>query len=183
MKRFRFPKPYADTVARLRVPGGFALAVLFVWLSSPAPLSLALGLPLAALGLGLRAWAAGHIAKDRRLTTSGPYAHVRNPLYLGSLIAAAGLAAAARSPLVAVLFAAYFVLLYLPAIQLEEQHLRELFPEYEAYAAEVPALIPRLRRPASGGGFSWKLYRHNREYQALLGFLAAALLLVWKAWR
>lgn len=183
MNRFRFPKPYADTVARLRVPGGFALAVLFIWLSAPSPLSLALGLPLSALGLWLRAWAAGHIAKDRRLTTSGPYALVRNPLYLGSLIAAAGLAAAARSPLVAVLFAVYFVLLYLPAIQLEEQHLRELFPEYEGYAAEVPALIPRLRRKPDGGRFSWRLYRYNREYQALLGFLAAALVLLWKTWR
>lgn len=182
-KWLRFPKPYADAAARLRVPGGFALLVCFVWLSSPTPFWLALGLPASALGLGLRAWAAGHIAKDRQLTTSGPYAWVRNPLYLGSLIAAAGLAAAARSPLLALLFGVYFLFLYLPAIQLEEQHLRELFPEYDSYAARVPALIPRPRRSSGGTRFSWKLYRYNREHQALVGFLVAALLLVWKAWR
>lgn len=183
MNRLRFPKRYADAAARLRVPGGFVLAAGFVGLSAPTAGSLAWGLPVAALGLLLRAWAAGHITKDRRLTTTGPYAWVRNPLYLGSLVSAVGFAIAARSPLLAILFAGYFLLLYLPAIQLEEQHLRDLFPEYTAYAAQVPALIPRLRRPAGGEGFRWGLYRYNREYQALLGFLAAALLLAWKAFR
>lgn len=184
MNLLRFPKPYADAAARLRAPAGFVLVALFAWLAAPTPASLAWGLPLAALGLALRAWAAGHITKDRRLTATGPYAYVRNPLYLGSLTAAAGFALASRSWLLAVLFAAFFVLLYLPAIQLEQQHLRELFPDYDAYAARVPALLPRLR-PAEGPAarFCWRLYRYNREYQALLGYLAAAALLCWKAWR
>lgn len=183
MNLLRFPKPYADAAARLRAPAGFVLVAAFVWLAAPTPASLAWGLPLAALGLGLRAWAAGHITKDRRLTTTGPYAFVRNPLYLGSLTAAAGFALASRCWLLAALFAAFFLLLYLPAIQLEQQHLRELFPEYEAYAARVPALLPRLRRGGRDARFSWRLYRYNREYQALLGYLAAAALLFWKAWR
>lgn len=178
-----FPKAYADRVARLRVPGGFALAAAFLWLSNPTPASLAWGLPLALAGLCLRAWAAGHIAKDQRLTTSGPYAYVRNPLYLGTLSAAAGLALASRSWSLGLVFAAVFLLVYLPAIELEQQHLRDLFPEYDGYAAAVPMLWPRLRRAPRGRRFSWQLYLHNREYQALGGFLIATLWLLWKTWR
>jgi steroid 5-alpha reductase family enzyme len=119
-----------------------------------------------------------------RLATGGPYAHVRNPLYVGTALVAAGLAIAAREWGLAALFAAVFALIYLPAIELEEQHLRELFPEYADYARRVPVLVPRLL-PASGGtgSFAWRLYWKNEEYQALAGFLAGAALLAWKAWR
>jgi protein-S-isoprenylcysteine O-methyltransferase Ste14 len=183
MRRHWFPKPYADFVARLRVPGGFLLLAAFLWLSDPLPVSLLCGLPLAILGICLRGWAAGHLAKNERLATSGPYARVRNPLYLGTLLVAAGLAIAARSLPLAVLFAAVFLLIYLPVIELEEQHLRKLFPSYAAYAAETPMLWPRFRRAAGGTGFGWRLYFLNREYQGLAGFLTAAAVLVWKAWR
>ena len=106
-------------------------------------MSLAVGLPVSACGLALRAWAAGHLAKDQRLATSGPYAFTRNPLYLGTLITALGLAAAARSIGLALLFTALFVLVYLPAIELEEQHLAEILAGYAEFAARVPLLIPR----------------------------------------
>src|ERR1051325_421336 len=115
-----FPKPYADAVARLRVPAGFLLVVLFAWFSQPSFESLAYGVPLSLLGLGLRAWAAGCLYKDRDLATSGPYAHLRNPLYVGTLTVAAGLVIAARSIPLGILFAAVFAFVYLPAIQLEE---------------------------------------------------------------
>ena len=184
MRRPWFSKPYADFVARFRVPVGFLLAAAFAWFAAPTPRSLAAGLPLAALGLALRAWAAGHLAKDQRLATGGPYGHLRNPLYAGTLTVAAGLAlAAARWPLAA-LFAAVFALVYLPAIELEEQHLRELFPkEYDDYAARVPRLCPRFTAAdgAPGARFSPRLYSKNREYQALAGFLAGAAYLMWRA--
>jgi protein-S-isoprenylcysteine O-methyltransferase Ste14 len=178
-----FLNSYAQAVARLRVPFGFALAVAFAWFSAPDPRSLAWGAPLAAMGLGLRAWAAGHLAKNQRLATGGPYACVRNPLYLGTALAAAGFAIAARQALLVAAFAAVFALVYLPAIQLEEQYLRELFPEYPAYAQRVRMLWPRVPPRGFRGGFDWRLYRKNEEYQALAGFLAAAALLIWKAFR
>lgn len=182
MRRHWFPKPYADTVARLRVPGGFLLVAAFAWLAAPTPASLAVGLPVAVAGLLLRAWAAGHLAKNERLAVSGPYAWCRNPLYVGTLVVAAGLAVAARRPLLAALFAAVFALVYLPAIELEEQHLRKLFPEYADYAARVPWLLPRPPRQRSPEEFRWALYRRNGEYNALLGFLAGAAWLAWRAW-
>jgi protein-S-isoprenylcysteine O-methyltransferase Ste14 len=181
MRRHWFPKPYADFVARLRVPGGFLLAAAFLWLSAPTPASLVSGLPVSVLGLVLRAWAAGHLAKNQQLATGGPYAWVRNPLYLGTLVAAAGLSVAARSYGLAFLFAAVFLLVYLPAIELEEQYLRQLFPAFEAYAAQVWLLWPRFRRAPSEARFRWRLYIRNQEYQAPAGFLAAVAVLVWKA--
>ena len=106
---------------------------------------------------------------------------MRNPLYLGTLWTAAGLVLAARSFPLALLFGPVFLLMYLPVIELEEQHLRSLFPEYAEYAARVPMLLPRFRRSPEGQRFAWRLWVHNREYQALAGFLAGAALLAGKA--
>jgi protein-S-isoprenylcysteine O-methyltransferase Ste14 len=183
MRRYWFPKPYADTVARLRVPSGFLLVATFAWLSHPTPESLVIGLAIALLGLLLRAWAAGHLAKNQQLAQSGPYAYTRNPLYIGTLLTAAGLVIAGRSIILAVLFAAVFLLVYLPVIELEEQHLRTLFPEYETYARRVPVLVPRLSNPRGPERFAAWLYLKNREYQALLGFLLGAVFLAWKCFR
>lgn len=177
-----FPKHYADLVARLRVPSGFLLVAAFAWFSRPTAGSLEAGVPIAVLGLALRAWAAGCLAKNRELATGGPYAYTRNPLYLGTLVVAAGLAVAARSIGLAVLFAAIFALVYLPVIQLEEQHLRSLFPKYAEYAGRVPALWPRWGG-GNGGGFRWKLYWKNEEYQAGIGLAVGIAFLVWKALR
>jgi protein-S-isoprenylcysteine O-methyltransferase Ste14 len=173
-----FPKPYADAVAKLRVPGGFLMVAAFLWLAAPTWTSLAVGLPVSALGLALRAWAAGHLEKNRTLAESGPYAHVRNPLYVGTLMVAAGFVIASRRWELGVLFAAVFLLIYLPVVELEEQHLRSLFPEYVDYARRVPRLWPRLAR--FRGTFRWSLYKRNQEYQALAGFLAGVAVLIWK---
>lgn len=173
-------KKYADTVARLRVPSGFVLVIAFACLAKPKPASLAAGIPVSLLGLWLRAWAAGHLAKNMSLADTGPYAHVRNPLYLGTLLVAAGLVIAARRWVLAAIFGAIFLLVYLPVIELEQQHLRNLFPEYEAYARRVPAIIPALGGHGSRGRFRWALYRRNEEYQALIGFAAGAAFLIAK---
>jgi protein-S-isoprenylcysteine O-methyltransferase Ste14 len=177
-----FPKPYADAVAKLRVPGGFILVAAFLWLSAPAPSSLIVGLPVSILGLALRAWAAGHLEKNTTLADGGPYAYVRNPLYIGTLLTAAGLVIASRRWELGVLFAFVFLLIYLPVVELEEQHLRSLFPEYDGYAKHVPKLLPRFSS-SNAKRFRWSIYVRNQEFQALLGFLAGAIVLVWKAYR
>lgn len=175
-----FPKPYADIVARLRVASGFLLVLAFAWFAQPDKRSLVIGLPVSLIGLLLRAWAAGHLAKNMSLAEGGPYAYVRNPLYLGTLLVAAGLVIATRRWLLAALFAAVFVLIYLPVIELEQQHLSKLFPNFADYSKRVPSLWPTLRPVKSGARFQWKLYIRNQEYQALLGFLAGEAFLVVK---
>jgi len=179
-----FPKLYADAVAKLRVPGGFLLVATFLWLSEPTWTSLAAGFPVSIAGLALRAWAAGHLEKNLDLAQSGPYRYLRNPLYMGTLAVAAGLVIASRRWELGVLFAVVFLLIYLPVVELEEQHLRKLFPSYEAYARRVPKLIPGFTAaPASPKHFQWSLYRRNREYEAFAGFLAGFAVLVWKTLR
>lgn len=175
-----FPKPYADRVAKLRVPFGFILVAAFLWLSAPSMYSLAVGIPVSVIGLALRAWAAGHLEKNTTLADGGPYAHVRNPLYIGTLLTAAGLVIASRRWELGVLFVAVFLLIYLPVVELEEQHLRKLFPEYNAYARRVPKLLPRLGG-SSPKRFRWAVYMKNQEYQALFGFLAGAAYLTLKS--
>lgn len=168
---------------RLRVAFGFVLLAAFAWLADPSRTSMLIGLPVSALGLFLRAWAAGHLAKNEQLAITGPYAYIRNPLYVGTLIVALGIVVASRNLWLAVVFAAVFFLVYLPAIELEEQHLRNIFPSYEAYARSVRRFVPGAKWPGGTTQFSWRLYRRNQEYKALLGFLIAVAWLAWKCWR
>ena len=176
----QFPKRYADTVARLRVPSGFLIVAVFALLSHPTAESLAIGLPVSIVGLALRAWAAGCLAKNQNQTTDKPYAHTRNPLYIGTLLVAVGLVIAARNVWLGALFAAVFLFVYLPVIQLEEQHLRRLFPDYATYADHVPALLPRVSayRGGHANPFRASLYLKNQEYQAGIGFAVGVLFLV-----
>ena len=176
-----FPKRYAEAVARWRVKVGFVVIVIFFWLAQPTWASLAVGAFIGLCGLALRAWAAGHLAKNERLATSGPFAHVRNPLYLGSLTVGIGFAVASADGVLAVLLLSYFVLFFLPVVEEEEGHLRELFSTYADYAERVPRLLPRwagINR--SEQRFRLLLYKKNQEYQALLGFVAGFVLLAVK---
>ena len=129
---------------RIRVPLGFALAALYLWLAKPTLMSLLIGLALVVPGIVVRALASGHVQKNEQLTTSGPYAYTRNPLYLGSLILATGFALAARSWWMAAAMAVFFLAIYLPVIRSEETFLRERFAEFAEYARHVPRLLPRL---------------------------------------
>ena len=181
MRPYYFPKAYADLVARLRVPSGFLLAAAFAWFAAPSAASLFWGLPVCVLGLALRAWAAGHLEKNQRVISSGPYAYTRNPLYLGTYAVAMGLALAARRWELAALFTTVFLLVYLPVMELEEQHLRKLFPGYAEYAGRVPLLAPRLGGDGGAGPFRWATYRKNEEYNAAIGFAIGYALLAWRA--
>jgi hypothetical protein len=179
-------KRYAETAARIRVPSGFGLLAVYVVWARPAAISVALGAAVALLGILLRAYAAGHLEKNQRLATTGPYAYTRNPLYLGSALVALGLAIAARIWWLGLLFAAYLIAVYWPVVREEEARLAELFPEFSRYAAAVPRFWPAGRRGAAAvysgasSGFRWTLYWKNQEYNALLGYLFGLAVLIWK---
>ena len=168
---------------RIRVPLGFAFAVLYYWLAHPNWRFLALGAILIVPGLLIRALASGHLRKNESLATSGPYAYTRNPLYLGSLLIGIGFAVAARSWWVGAVLIVIFFAIYLPVIRSEEAFLRGRFPEFEQYALRVPRMFPRITPYRSGsedGEFSMSLYLQHREYNALLGALAMAAGLIAK---
>lgn len=165
---------------RIRVAVGFVFAAFYLWLAQPSWACLAGGGAIVVIGVVLRAYASGHLRKASELTTSGPYAYTRNPLYLGSLIIAAGFALAARSLWIALALVVIFVAIYLPVIGLEEQFLRSQFPGFDEYAQRVPRLLPRLSRAGVRGEFSFDLYRKHREYNAALGAAAVLAVLVCK---
>lgn len=172
---------------RLRLRAVWLLVLPFLWLARPTPLLLAVGAPLALAGLGLRAWAAGSIEKERELATGGPYAHTRNPLYLGTFLLGLGVSAAGGHWAWPALFLGFFWVAYGRTMASEGRLLEERFGErYRSYAGAVPALIPRVspwREPGWGGGsFTWARYVRNREWEAGLGTLAGFALLALKGW-
>jgi protein-S-isoprenylcysteine O-methyltransferase Ste14 len=163
-------------IARWRVPGGFVLGALALWLARPTPRSLQAGALLALAGEAVRIWAAGHLEKGREVTTSGPYRLTRHPLYLGSTIMGVGLAVASASVVVATLVLAYLAISLTAAIRTEESHLTEKFGG--AYPAYREGRVDGARRR-----FSLERAVSNREYRAVMGLVVALALLWWKAGR
>lgn len=166
---------------RIRVPVGFVFAAFYMWLARPSWGCLAAGAVIVAVGIALRAYASGHLRKASELTTTGPYAYTRNPLYLGSLIIGAGFALAARNLWIALAIAVIFFAIYVPVMRFEDQFLRSRFSRFNEYARRVPRLLPRVRAAGGAGGeFSFDLYRKHREYNAALGAAAVLAVLVSK---
>lgn len=169
-----------------RVRVGYAVGIAAFWFARPRLWSLFWGAAIGILGLLLRGFAAGHLRKHQQLATSGPYAFTRNPLYLGSVLLAAGFCIASRSWVSTNLLAAYFGVFYPAVIRREQEELKGLYgAAFDEYAAKVPAFWPRLS-PATARGekFSWALYRKNREYEAAIGLAVAiavlSLLMLWR---
>jgi protein-S-isoprenylcysteine O-methyltransferase Ste14 len=167
----------------LRVPLGYLTGIAVLVLARPRPWLVGVGFAVAVLGEGLRLWASGHIEKAERLATGGPYAHTRNPLYLGSVVLAAGAAVACGSLWVAAALGAYLLAFYPTAIRREAALLRERFgAAYEEWSREVPAFLPSPW-PAGprASRFDWARVRRNREWRAVTTLPLVALLLYARA--
>jgi len=173
----------ATPIQRFRVPLGFLFAAVFLIFAEPEPLTLAIGGAIAVVGLLVRAWASGHIRKNKTLAVSGPYARTRNPLYLGSFVLGIGFTIAAGVWWLALVFVALFLGIYLPVMRVEAEELTQIFgEEYQAYAQRVPLFFPRLTvDEKSETSFDFALYLRYREYQAALGLVFAWSVLLFKA--
>jgi protein-S-isoprenylcysteine O-methyltransferase Ste14 len=184
-KHWRIPLDKASFIAciyRWRVRFSLAGLISAVLLARPNFHSLLAGMGFCILGLLLRAWACGHLKKDVRLTTTGPYRYTRNPLYLANLIIGLSVVAAARSWWVLGIFSFYFLLFYPVIIKREKEKMEEFFPEkYAEYSKKVPLFFPSVRPFPSvpGISFDWTLYKKNRERRAAVAavFFWAALTL------
>jgi protein-S-isoprenylcysteine O-methyltransferase Ste14 len=177
----RQPWTWKRIARRIRVPLGFLFAAFYLWRAKPTWTFIAIGTATALLGIAIRAVASGQVKKDRELTTAGPYAYVRNPLYLGSIVIGIGFAVAARDIWVLVYLVLYFILIYVPVIRGEQNYLRSTFPGYEDYMRRVPSLVPHtLWFAGVTNGFSRELYLRHREYNSLLGAAAVVAVLIAK---
>jgi protein-S-isoprenylcysteine O-methyltransferase Ste14 len=156
---------------------GYVVGILAVALARPTLRSVGVGLAVGLVGEAARLWASGHIQKTQALATGGPYAHTRNPLYVGSLLLAIGVGIAAASPWVLLAVLVYGAAFYPSLIQEEARFLQQKFGRtYDEWAADVPMFLPR---PTPGGPrssrFSWDRVRRNREWRTLLALPALAV--------
>jgi protein-S-isoprenylcysteine O-methyltransferase Ste14 len=168
-------------LSRIRVPLGFVVGTLVLVLATPALETIVIGLPIALLGLGFRAVAAGVIRKNRSLAVVGPYRFTRNPLYFGSFLLAAGFGLMSGNLLSLALLLVPFAAIYWRVIRAEEVHLAELFgKEYEQFKSQVPRFFPLRFGEGLLESFSTRQYVSNREYNAAIGFVAATTVLLLK---
>jgi protein-S-isoprenylcysteine O-methyltransferase Ste14 len=165
----------------------------------PDAKSIALGLPIAVAGEAVRCWAVGYSGVTTRadrvtapaLTTAGPYAYVRNPLYLGNFLTALGFSiaftgkqsAAGRAALTT-LGLGSMLAVYAAIVPLEEAYLQKTFgPAFDEYAANVPRIIPRIRPAASRHGRYDPSVILKAESRTFLTFGAMLAALAFKAQR
>lgn len=175
---------YSEAAKKLRLPLGFVLGIAYLIWARPSSLTLAVGGIIAFVGVMIRAWASGHISKNRKLAVSGPYAHTRNPLYFGSFLIGAGFAIAAHWALL-LLVIAFWALVYAPTMEREKANIRERFPDaYDMYSANVPAFVPRVTpwrdSDSDDGAFDVGLYMKHGEWKAGITYV---LVMVWLAFR
>jgi protein-S-isoprenylcysteine O-methyltransferase Ste14 len=175
---------WSRVATRLRVPLGFLFAAAYLWFARPTWITLFSGGGVVLAGLLVRAAASGHIRKNAQLATTGPYAYVRNPLYLGSILIAIGFIIAARNWWIGLGALAMFLFVYVPVIQAEEKYLRANLAGYDQYCDQVSRFWPRLT-PYRGGDensgtatFSRELYMRHREYNALIGSVVVMSVLI-----
>ncbi|MBI1848828.1 MAG: hypothetical protein HYR85_00640 [Planctomycetes bacterium] len=168
----------------------YSFVALLVWSSAPTFEWWCAGAAIVACGLALRVWATGYLHKNHRLTTQGPYAFIRHPLYAGTLICTAGLVVAASGspgtadPVIAAMGAAgvaVYFLYYLPyKSRVEADRLvRRFGAAAEPYLRQVPNLLP-VRAPYRGEPARWSVGRvlaNNEQWNFLA--VTAALAVIW----
>jgi protein-S-isoprenylcysteine O-methyltransferase Ste14 len=128
------------------------------------------------LGLLIRTWSAGTLNKSRDVTMHGPYAVVRNPLYIGSFLLMFGFCLLTKDWLTLFLAVGPMSWVYWNQVRQEESRLATMFPkQWHSYAEAVPRFLPKRFSLQMLRGWRWQLWWLNREYQAALASLIAVV--------
>jgi len=122
-------------------------------------------------GLVIRLWANGYAIKMDKLTTSGPYAFIRHPLYVGTMLIAVGFIIMLKIYDIGTLFIILMAIVYYRTIKKEESMLEVKFrDEYLKYKKKVPAIFPTISayREGEKWPFSFRRLIRNHEYKPFL---------------
>lgn len=140
------------------------LILVFALTARPTPLSVAIGLPIAIVGMLIRLYASGFVMKNKELATQGPYAVVRHPLYTGNIVLLVGFAVAGATWWGLPLLALFFWFYYPTAIEYEDRKLGSIFGDaWTRWAARTPALVPKLGNAGAMAGGGWSLAKSMRR--------------------
>ncbi len=174
---------------------------LAIWLfvtADASEASLRLGAAVALLGEALRLWANSYVGhrkvnatsqaqpKIGHLITAGPYAYVRNPLYVGTFIIGLGFCIAVRNIWVAASGLVLLALIYRGKVREEEEVIaQEWGEEFSAYRQAVPRWFPTFCRPAQRSGeWSWQGIVASKELKTVVWVTVGFLLLYFEnAWQ
>jgi len=161
---------------RARIPASILMGAAILLLAHPTRESWMLGLVVITLGEALRIWASGYIHKSAEVTSSGPYAMCRHPLYLGHFIIATGFCITANSLLAFIVISISFFIIYMPTWKNEERNLIALFGDtYRDFMASRFAILPHWSADIFSGEFSWEMVKKHREWNHVLGLAAGAV--------
>ncbi|HET6374049.1 MAG TPA: isoprenylcysteine carboxylmethyltransferase family protein [Candidatus Polarisedimenticolia bacterium] len=165
----------------------YAGILILIYFSRMTPTSLAVGLVPIIVGQAIRVWAAGHLVKNKRLTTTGPYAYVKNPLYLGAITIVIGFCIVGMPPWwLYVVFLAAFFLYYMPRkMKIEGDRLRAIYGEaYTRYDQNVPDMLPRATAYRSGDTtrWSWAQTVDNSEHGTIMSLGVGLGLMLLRSW-
>ena len=139
---------------RSYTPIPFLLLMLIFQQSTP--LTLIIGFVIALVGELIRFWGVSWAGSETRSTggvggtfliISGPFAYVRNPLYVGNILMYLGLGimSFALFPYLQIIAILFFLIQYYFIVKEEEKHLSEKFKnEYKDYCKNVKAFLPRI---------------------------------------
>lgn len=161
----------------------FIGAILLVIFAKPNFAGILVGGVLILFGEAIRIWAAGHLQKNEVLTVTGPYAYVKNPLYIGSILISTGFCILADNIYLLAAVTFMFCFHYIPyKMKIEGGRLRKIFgSRYDDYDEKVPEYIPS-GAPYSEERAPWqfKNFIENSEEGILLIILAGLLVILSK---
>ena len=166
--------------------------VLMIILAQPTPLSMAIGALVVVVGELMRFWGVAYAGSLTRVTGSvgapelivaGPFAYVRNPLYVGNITIYTGIGIMSNAlwPWLVITAFCWFVFQYIVIVKLEEGFLAKEFANYAEYRANVPRFIPRLtpyRTPAQANQRPDTAGALRSERRSLQAMLVAILIIV-----
>ena len=139
------------------------------------------GVAVLIIGELIRFWALGFVEKKgQKLAMSGPYAFVRNPLYVGNFFLGLGVVLIVWNWIILVIFLVGFLGIYTGTIRGEEKHLLGVFGKpYEDYCKNVPSFLPRLTPYAAPEkeSFLWSRIIKHHEYITVLGIILMTLII------
>jgi len=162
---------------RARIPASILMGLAILVSARPTQSSWLIGLAIIVIGEALRIWASGHIHKSAKVTTTGPYALIRHPLYLGHFLVAMGFCTVADSIYAFIIVTVSFFIIYMPTWKNEEKNLINLFGDtYVNFMENTPALFPiRWSSNIFSGSFSWALVSQHREWKHAAGLLTGVI--------